>query len=108
VVSGASLEVGAGKDPADPNVSTGGAAEADPNALEGANPGVALPSGTGEQGVQTSSDGGSAMRGSGAGVTAGSGSAVQGEVGAAGPDSNRVPAEHRDTVERYFSNGGGE
>jgi hypothetical protein len=106
--SGANLEVGAGEDPADPNVSTGGAAEADPNALEGANPGVALPSGTGEQGVQTSSDGGSAMRGSGAGVTAGSGSAVQGEVGAAGPDSNRVPAEHRDTVERYFSNGGGE
>jgi hypothetical protein len=48
------------------------------------------------------------MRGSGAGVTAGSGLAVQGEVGDAGPDSNRVPAEHRETVERYFSNGGGE
>ncbi|HEX2280469.1 MAG TPA: hypothetical protein VHG52_01780, partial [Thermomicrobiales bacterium] len=87
---------------------TGGAAEADPTALEGANPGVALPSSSGQQGVQTSSDGGSAMRGSGAGVTAGSGFAVQGEVGDAGPDSNRVPAEHRETVERYFSDGGGE
>jgi hypothetical protein len=97
--------VSAGEDPADPDVSTGDAAEADPTALEGANPGVALPSTSGEQGVQTSSDGGSAMRGSGAGVTAGSGFAVQGEVGDAGPDSNRVPAEHRDTVERYFSNG---
>jgi hypothetical protein len=48
------------------------------------------------------------MRGSGGGVTAGSGFAVQGDVGETGPDSNRVPAEHRETVERYFSNGGGE
>jgi hypothetical protein len=106
--SAANLSVGTGEDPADANVSTGGAAEADPAALEGANPGVALPTSSGQQGVQTSSDGGSAMRGSGAGVTAGSGFAVQGEVGDAGPDSNRVPAEHRETVERYFSNGGGE
>jgi hypothetical protein len=106
--STANLSVGAGEDPADADVSTGGAAEADPAALEGANPGVALPSSSGQQGVQTSSNGGSAMRGSGAGVTAGSGFAVQGDVGDAGPDSNRVPAEHRDTVERYFSNGGGE
>jgi hypothetical protein len=106
--SAANLSVGAGEDPADSDVSTGGAAEADPAALEGANPGVALPSSSGQQGVQTSSDGGSAMRGSGAGVTAGSGFAVQGEVGDAGPDSNRVPAEHRETVEHYFSNGGGE
>lgn len=104
----ADLQVGMGEDPADSNVSTGGAAEVDPAALEGTNPGVALPSSSGQQGVQTSSDGGSAMRGSGAGVTAGSGFAVQGEVGDAGPDSNRVPAEHRETVERYFSNGGGE
>jgi len=106
--SAANLSIGAGEKPADSDVSTGGAAEADPTALDGANPGVTLPSSSGQQGVQTSSDGGSAMRGSGAGVTAGSGFAVQGEVGDAGPDSNRVPAEHRDTVERYFSNGGGE
>jgi hypothetical protein len=106
--SASDLDVGTGEDPAESDVSTGGEAEADPAALEGANPGVALPSSSGQQGVQTSSDGGSAMRGSGAGVTTGSGIAVQGEVGEAGPDSNRVPAEHRDTVERYFSNGGGE
>jgi hypothetical protein len=53
-------------------------------------------------GVQTSADGGSSLLGSGAGVTAGSGDAVQGEVGEAGPDSNHVPAEHRGVVERYF------
>jgi hypothetical protein len=66
---------------------------------------VALPSSTGDQGVQTSADGGSAIRGSGAGVTAGSGFATQGDVGEAGPDSNRVPEQHRDTVERYFGGG---
>jgi hypothetical protein len=66
---------------------------------------VALPAATGDQGVQTSADGGSALRGSGAGVTAGSGFATQGDVGEAGPDSNRVPPQHRDTVERYFGGG---
>jgi hypothetical protein len=102
------LQVGAGEDPAEPDISASTNTEADPAALDGANAQVALPSGSGEEGVQTASDGGSAMRGSGAGVTAGSGFAVQGEVGETGPDSNRVPAEHRETVERYFSNGGGE
>lgn len=102
------LQVGAGEDPAEPDISSGTNTEADPAALDGANAQVALPSGSGEQGVQTASDGGSAMRGAGAGVTAGSGFAVQGDVGETGPDSNRVPAEHRETVERYFSNGGGE
>jgi hypothetical protein len=106
--STADLNVGMGEEAADPNVTSDGAAEADPSALDGASDQVALPSGSGDQGVQTSSDGGSALRGSGAGVTAGSGFAEQGEVGQAGPDSNRVPAEHRETVERYFSNGGGE
>jgi hypothetical protein len=66
---------------------------------------VALPSSDGDQGVQTSPDGGSALPGSGAGVTAGSGFATQGDVGEAGPDSNRVPPQHRDTVERYFGGG---
>lgn len=66
---------------------------------------VALPSTSGEQGVQTSADGGAALRGAGAGVTAGSGYATQGDVGEAGPDSNRVPPQHRDTVERYFGGG---
>ena len=102
------LRLGAGEDAADPNVSTEAAAEADPAALEGANERVALPSESEQGGVQTSSDGGSALRGSGAGVTAGSGYAVQGDVSEAGPDSNRVPPRHRETVERYFSNGVGE
>jgi hypothetical protein len=94
----------AGEPPANPNVSTGGA-EADPSALNGAQEQIVLPAGSGDQGVQTSADGGAALRGSGAGVTAGSGYATQGPVGEAGPDSNRVPPQHRDTVERYFSDG---
>jgi hypothetical protein len=94
-----------GEEAADPNVSGGDGAEADPNALPGANERVALPGGSGQDGVQTASDGGSALRGSGAGVTAGAGFASQGDVGEAGPDSNRVPPQHRETVERYFSNG---
>src|SRR5215212_3740398 len=40
--SGANPDVGTGEDPADPDVSTSGAAEADPTALEGANPAAAL------------------------------------------------------------------
>jgi hypothetical protein len=44
------------------------------------------------------------VRGSGAGITAGSGSAVQADVAEAGPDSNRVPEAYRPVVERYFSN----
>ena len=106
--SATNLQIGMGDDAADPNVSEGSGAEADAAALEGANQRVALPTGTGQEGVQTASDGGSALRGSGAGVTAGSGFAVQGDVAEAGPDSNRVPAEHRETVERYFSSGSGE
>ena len=101
-------ETAGGEQPADPDVSAGAGAEADPNALEGANERIALPAGSGQDGVQTASDGGSAMRGSGAGVTAGAGYATQGDVGEAGPDSNRVPPQHRETVERYFSNGGDE
>jgi hypothetical protein len=100
--------VGTGAGPADPNVSSGAGAESDPSALDGANERVALPSSSGQDGVQTAADGGSALRGSGAGVTAGSGFATQGEVGEAGPDSNRVPPQHRETVERYFSGGSGE
>ncbi len=98
----------AGEDPANPDVSPGNGAEADPSALTDASQQVALPATQGQQGVQTASDGGSALRGSGSGVTAGSGFATQGEIGEAGPDSNRVPPRHRETVERYFSAGGDE
>jgi hypothetical protein len=106
--SGASdRETGGGVGPAAPNVTTGGSAESEPRALPAIQDQMALPASDGQEGVQTVADGGSALRGSGAGVTAGSGYAQQSEVGEAGPDSNRVPPEHRETVERYFSNGGG-
>ncbi len=64
-----------------------------------------LPQIAGEDAIQTSPDGGGSNRGTGAGVTAGSGTAVQGEVGEAGPDSNRVPPAYRSLVERYFTEG---
>jgi hypothetical protein len=69
---------------------------------------ISLPSSPGgQQGVQTTADGGSALPGAGAGVTAGSGTAAQGEIAESGPDSNHVPAEYRDIVENYFSAPGG-
>ena len=58
----------------------------------------------GGDGIQTVNNAGGTVRGSGAGITAGGGTATQGEVGAAGPDSNNVPPEYRSVVERYFSN----
>jgi hypothetical protein len=103
--SGGESQNANGQAPANPEVSKGSGAEGDPSTLIDPSQRVALPVGTGQQGMQTAADGGSALRGSGAGVTAGSGYAVQGDVGEAGPDSNRVPPEHRDTVERYFSEG---
>lgn len=103
--SSSQLQVGAGEPAAAPDVSNGSGAEANPGELPTAHDQVALPVGSGNEGIQTSPNGGSALRGSGAGVTAGSGYAVQGDVGEAGPDSNRVPPQHRETVERYFSNG---
>ena len=65
---------------------------------------VALPAAPGGDGIQTVNNAGGAVRGSGAGITAGAGSAVQTDVAEAGPDSNRVPDEYRPVVERYFSN----
>ncbi len=60
-------------------------------------------SGSGREGVQTSGDNGSSSTGSGSGSAARTGSATQGEVGEAGPDSNRVPTDYRDLVEDYFT-----
>ena len=53
--------------------------------------------------VQIGGSSGGSSLGSGAGITVSSGSATQGEVGENGPDSNHVPSEYRDIVERYFS-----
>lgn len=64
---------------------------------------IQLPQGSDGSGIQTVNDAGGSRQGTGAGVTAGSGSAVQGDVGEAGPDSNRVPPDYRSVVERYFS-----
>jgi hypothetical protein len=73
----------------------------DPNATSSQ---VQLPAAPGGDGIQTINNAGGTVRGSGAGITAGSGSAVQTDVAEAGPDSNRVPEEYRPVVERYFSN----
>ena len=59
--------------------------------------------GSSENGVRTGSDSGSSSLGSGSGAGAASGDQVQGAVGLAGPDSNRVPEDRRDIVEDYFS-----
>jgi hypothetical protein len=45
----------------------------------------------------------SSSSGSGSGAAAGPGSVSQGDVGTAGPDSNRVPKQYREIVEDYFS-----
>ncbi len=71
-------------------------------ALPPAGEAVQLPRSSG-QGVQTSNNAGSSSLGSGTGVAAASGTTAQGEVGAAGPDSNRVPPTYRSVVEDYFS-----
>lgn len=67
---------------------------------------VTLPRSQDGGGIQTSGSGGSSSTGSGSGASVGVGSKTQGEVGEAGPDSNRVPAEYRGIVEDYFSDGG--
>ncbi|HET7095018.1 MAG TPA: hypothetical protein VFI22_16115 [Thermomicrobiales bacterium] len=92
--------------PAQQRVTNGDGKGGDPGPAQPVNQTLELPAGPpSNQSVQTSDNGGSSMRGSGAGVTAGSGSAVQGEVGEAGPDSNRVPPDYRSVVERYFTEG---
>lgn len=53
--------------------------------------------------VQTGGSSGGANAGSGPGVAISGGTAIQGDVGAAGPDSNRVPPSYRSIVEAYFS-----
>ncbi len=59
------------------------------------------------QGVTTSGDSGTSSDGSGSGVSVSGGSSVQGDVGQAGPDSNRVPPAYRSLVESFFSDSDG-
>ena len=58
--------------------------------------------GTSDEGVQSGGDSGSSSLGSGTGSTTASGDQSQGDVGVAGPDSNRVPDTLRDVVKDYF------
>lgn len=58
--------------------------------------------GVSENGVQTGGDSGSSSLGSGSGSTTASGDQTAGDVGVAGPDSNRVPDTLRDVVQDYF------
>lgn len=59
-------------------------------------------SGSSDQMVQAGNDPSSSSQGSGANSGAAQGSAQQGTIGAAGPDSNRVPAGYRGVVSAYF------
>ncbi len=102
-------DAGAGDGPeaSDPNVteaeSSGGdgtSAETDPRSS------ITLARSQDAGGVQTSSNGGAATSGSGGGASLSGGTGAQGQVGEAGPDSNRVPAEYRGIVEDYFSENG--
>lgn len=90
----------------------------DPNVVDGGNTGTTATDETGGAPSETISlsrspdapgyrSGGSASSssGSGTGAAAGPGSVEQGDVGEAGPDSNRVPDRYKDIVEDYFSDG---
>ena len=59
-------------------------------------------SGSSDQMVQAGNDPSSSSQGQGANAGSAQGNAQQGTVGAAGPDSNRVPAGYRGVVSAYF------
>ena len=88
--------------PAEERVSQGDGGGVETGEPEPVTETIQLPPGGNGEGVQTSNDAGGSRAGTGAGVTAGAGTTVQGEVGETGPDSNRVPPAHRAVVERYF------
>lgn len=58
--------------------------------------------GVSDSGVQTGGDSGSSSLGSGSGSTTASGDETGGQVGVAGPDSNRAPDDLRDVVRDFF------
>jgi hypothetical protein len=101
---------------ADDRPGTGSTGSPDPNIEEGAGSGstgpetesgaphssITLSRSPDEAGMQTGGAS-SSSSGSGSGAAAGAGSVSQGDVGAAGPDSNRVPEQYRRIVEDYFS-----
>jgi hypothetical protein len=91
-------------DSPDPNVvegESGGSGSADDSSGDGRSS-ITLSRSPDESGVRTGGAA-SSSSGSGSGAAAGTGSASQGDVGVAGPDSNRVPKRYREIVEDYFS-----
>ncbi|MCC6793279.1 MAG: hypothetical protein IT336_16460 [Thermomicrobiales bacterium] len=88
----------------DPDVSdSDGALGDDAAAEEDPRSAITLSRSPDAAGVPTGGQGNSASVGSGSGAAVSTGTTVQGEVGAAGPDSNHVPSEYRGLVEDYFS-----
>ncbi|MEA2530176.1 MAG: hypothetical protein QOG89_1820 [Thermomicrobiales bacterium] len=98
-------------EPADPNVADGNGEGGKGQETEpGADPREAITLARAPEGesIQTSSNNGGSNAGSGPGASVSSGTSTQGEVDAAGPDSNRVPPGYRSIVEDYFSDPDGE
>ena len=103
--NGAEQQPGTGEnDTPDPNMISGdGSGGSDPNAAaDQQHSTITLSRSPTESGLQ-SGGAASSSSGSGSGAAAGPGSVEQGDVGAAGPDSNRVPKRYRQIVEDYFS-----
>jgi hypothetical protein len=105
--NGAETRPGTGSDGApDPNVKDGngngsGASNGDSKTNQ-THESITLSRSPDASGVQTGGAS-SSSAGSGSGAAAGPGSVSQGDVGSAGPDSNRVPKRYRDIVHDYFS-----
>lgn len=103
--SGSDQPPGAGStNSPDPNLRDGSGSGATGPGAESTTPhsSITLSRSPDESGVQTGGAS-SSSSGSGAGAAAGAGSVSQGDVGEAGPDSNRVPEEYRSIVENYFT-----
>lgn len=99
-----------GEPPADPNVTdSNGEGGQGQKGGEATDPHEAISLSRSPEGesYQTSPNGGGSNVGSGPGVSVSNGTSTQGDVGAAGPDSNRVPPSYRTAVEDYFSESGG-
>jgi hypothetical protein len=92
------------EDSPDPNVLDGEAGSGDSSGevTDSSHSSITLSRSPTESGLQTGGSS-SSSSGSGSGAAAGTGSVDQGDVGTAGPDSNRVPLEYRRIVEDYFS-----
>jgi hypothetical protein len=105
--NGAETRPGTGSDGSpDPNVTDGngngsGASNGDSKTNQ-THESITLSRSPDASGVQTGGAS-SSSAGSGSGAAAGPGSVSQGDVGSAGPDSNRVPKRYRDIVHDYFS-----